>query len=944
MIEIKVEGNSLYLPTSTALTMEHSNAIFATDEIAGDIAFTFDLPAYRNERILGHAQYLSIHGVRKYDCTMLFNGIPFSFGKLYIQSSKKDSYACGITMNTFVEGFGEKKLSEDDLGDDVTISNDLEHHYSGWKRFLQNSLAKTSIYKFFLFIDSQFYSDNEDFGCRGVSDGNPRPMPLFGRNTNCVSSYINRLFVNDQGEIINSPEEDAAVTGSQSAVLATEGGDLVTTEDSTSAASTLIQLGYDAGTPSGLQLFNRATSTGVGQNGYAFCPALRLDWLVRRVFATANMEVVGNFLTNNDIQRLYLQSMNALDGDASQYAANLFIALDGSAIASCGDTPAEGAATFLSASEQKKSITLSQTGRNVNFRFQLYLSFLNLAQSVTAKGLNYYNKYDEIYMLVIKGENDAFPSLKVMDNYYQRAATRAEIVTESGWPFYSDIAQLYQNWPYISAFASNANDDCDTNLYIQREYGGVDWLVADTTSRVHLGRERKTICLELSPTMTGADHALYASTGKLAARLGRTIPAAISATASSPMHLYLVKCKSYYYSGTSAENWYCKQAEGDFSIPIRENTPARSSSIPRYLTDYEILDAYSVSGDGGWLNIFADKLHYADHVPSMTNAEFISKLCRTFGVSLFADTARHTAQLSFFKDILNSRDIDITSYIIDKETEKTTYEEKKYTVTIATVKEKDATNEVAKLTPIADHKDLPSPTAERKRHVFVKNENAYRRSVKSDEKWQWERTGANDATLECGDATNSEEVTETFLAPNMRWADTAGEGGASDTIPEKYICEVDAQGCSKMLDEEYKGEFEPIMMQYRGLRKIGITNTLTANIEDANPTCYRPDGTAVADAVTLAAEGEQSIGEKYLKHYYDFLSSKEDIRFSARVPFHLYQKIISTLRPQSGMESDQVRWLRISGQRFLPTKITAELSNAGLITLDIECSRKHIEI
>lgn len=58
----------------------------------------------------------------------------------------------------------------------------------------------------------------------------------------------------------------------------------------------------DNGSYQGLRLFNSFSNTGDKINGYTFTPALRLDWVVRKVFASAGMEVIGDFLLNENVK------------------------------------------------------------------------------------------------------------------------------------------------------------------------------------------------------------------------------------------------------------------------------------------------------------------------------------------------------------------------------------------------------------------------------------------------------------------------------------------------------------------------------------------------------------------------------------------------------------------------------------------------------------------
>ena len=161
MITIKVGGTPLYIPKDTTLVLEQHNNSFDIDNITSDVIWTFDLPAKPNARALNQAHYINISNHKRYRCEISFAGVVVSNGYLFVQSVVDEkTISCGVVLDGLGEEFGNRKLKENDYGDDVVISqptDSLEQHRTNWYNFLTGSLNANSIYKFYYTVDS-FYS------------------------------------------------------------------------------------------------------------------------------------------------------------------------------------------------------------------------------------------------------------------------------------------------------------------------------------------------------------------------------------------------------------------------------------------------------------------------------------------------------------------------------------------------------------------------------------------------------------------------------------------------------------------------------------------------------------------------------------------------------------------------------------------------------------------
>jgi len=285
MISILVNDTPLYIDKGTSIQMEVNNNSFSTEKIEGDIVYTFDVPAEPNDRIFRHSKYICVNRVKKFSCRILVGGVEIAEGDLYLQKSTLTKYSCGLIVNPFSTGFAEAKLNENDFGPDVVISTDNLTHRNSWKSFLLSTLPNESFIKFPLFLNPSFYGDsNKDFGwyllpSDNVDGNNPSGFQAsLNRNDNiCLDRcYINRFFTYHNGNIVD------AISSSR-----------------------------------GLRIFNNESVD--NPNSFAFCPALRLIWMLEKVVNSGGYRLTGNFTKHSAIRKIFSQSMNALDGLATQY-------------------------------------------------------------------------------------------------------------------------------------------------------------------------------------------------------------------------------------------------------------------------------------------------------------------------------------------------------------------------------------------------------------------------------------------------------------------------------------------------------------------------------------------------------------------------------------------------------------------------------------------------
>ena len=229
----------------------------------------------------------------------------------------------------------------------------------------------------------------------------------------------------------------------------------------------------------------------------------------------------------------------------------------------------------------------------------------------------------------------------------------------------------------------------------------------------------------------------------------------------------------------------------------------------------------------------------------------------------------------------------------------------------------------------------------------MRDENAYRRSEKKDDKsgFSWSQAAGSDHCLFVGSADQTENVSIDISIPAMRRVDT------SSSSP-KYLPDISITGCSPLLDDNHDRQFPLILMQYHGQKLIRLSDSATiqmAYIEFASPMASHNDPTTdepsqdrlLDGCINLTPDDPNSVGSLFLRRYYTFMSHLEHFRFTARLPWHIFLQVYRLTMPQPGSPSSQFRWLMIGGQLYLPEKITYEFSTNTHVLATIECAREH---
>ncbi|MBQ3751710.1 MAG: hypothetical protein II865_10470 [Bacteroidales bacterium] len=826
MLTIEVDGNALHISKGTSLQMELNSSVFSTEGVEGDIMFTFDVPAQSNDMVFRHARFAYVQRMRKYACTVFAGGIEIARGDLYIQKATQATYSCGLVINPWPTDYADRKLCENDYGEDITISSNPGQHNAQWSDFLKSTLNPDSLVKFPLFLDTAFYGGgNNDFGWFLLqTDSAPSNASGYQASLQTNNSvgldrcYLNRLFFDGDGNVID------AIAGNR-----------------------------------GIRLFNDRRLN--NPNSFAFCPALRLTWLLEKVIGNGGYRATGGFFGDNDTAKVFSQSLRALDGLITQYSegeAGVYAEISPTVICSNEPVNISKIVHFID-SDGNTQLTFSPTVGGAHHFHVVLKTYLpaNLLQSgtmeVTEYGHTFTANYVEGLFFMLSDCNNGLPTCMTND-------------LNGDWSSMSPMSTYWAPPVYFKMFKQN-------NL----------------SSFGYVGAGFYELTFD------------FTANGMTAGRSYRFI---------------FAKCRGH--------NVYGQGTGGQVIVNGFENVP---------VTD-DVSAYYKV------FNCFANRLRFAEHVPDMTNAAFISTLCETFGLALFLDSATKRAEFAFIRDIIEkAKCLDLTVYAVDKDTALEKNDERKFIYTLEGISTDDI-DTTKLLPPVRTASDLPDAMANYGKSCFVENENQYRKAERegnaiSNWVFRWNPQSGANQSLEVGNG-NEENVTPSLKIPVMKVTDTR-------TSSTEFILQIEQAGCSPLFETGNTG-FGMVLETYMGNRKLNNPQVNDIYFEVAQPTCYNRDGQDVG-GVSLTVDGENSVGQRWVKPWLSLLAKYEKVKYRFQLPLAMFISLWRLLKPQDESAESQTRWLMVGNVKSLPVKITFQFTEGGdTVIADVEAAKLKVEI
>lgn len=274
MIEIIIQNEKVTLPEKLSINIDIHNALFSSDEIEGDVMYSFDLPVEGNERILSFVHLPQCSSRKSYECAVKIDGVVHFRGKMILQKSSDTKISAAVIINPYPESFADRSLKENN-SDYYTIATTPSTHNGAWRAFISEMVANHNV-KFAPFFNAEAYgSNNEDYGFwKGVAR----------------DKVVNAIVYDSDGNIINS------ITPFSQA----ENKMFDLTKDD----------GLDAeGEP--------VVSQYIERNQLCFAPQIRLSHILQIFCNNAGYEFVNHL--GEELDNIFVQGVKALDATMAQY-------------------------------------------------------------------------------------------------------------------------------------------------------------------------------------------------------------------------------------------------------------------------------------------------------------------------------------------------------------------------------------------------------------------------------------------------------------------------------------------------------------------------------------------------------------------------------------------------------------------------------------------------
>lgn len=373
-------------------------------------------------------------------------------------------------------------------------------------------------------------------------------------------------------------------------------------------------------------------------------------------------------------------------------------------------------------------------------------------------------------------------------------------------------------------------------------------------------------------------------------------------------------------------NLYYRLNGGDNVFDVQYSLDDKSKDRDHAELEIESLDLEKGLG----LNIFANKYRLADLMPKVSNSAFLTTMMRTLGLCYFADNKSRQIELISLPEMMKAGSLDLSSYVLTRETELAMPEMKKYGVSLDSLESADIDADVY----IGEYDTfwrLPDPKKHLNKKAFVRNLNAYYAAVQVEDKdssWrvEWQRCSGNNRKMTVGSGEESEKKLDAIIPwQETRFFTVLRDGViiANMNIPFRM------QSSIYPADETSDKVF---LMYYRGPISFNDHSAYKAfKFEDMRP--------VVPGEFSLTTTGENSLGEKYIKPWMKLNYTARTVTYKLRVPVLKALEIMRLIQPQRELPANQVRFVMVDNVKSVPKKITFEASvTSDMLLCEIEAA------
>ena len=332
---------------------------------------------------------------------------------------------------------------------------------------------------------------------------------------------------------------------------------------------------------------------------------------------------------------------------------------------------------------------------------------------------------------------------------------------------------------------------------------------------------------------------------------------------------------------------------------------AYNSKGSAILRNYEITEGYieirRINSSTTDLNTYMKEINPVNHLPEISCSDFLVSFKQLLGFIYLFDFTNKTLQVIFMKDLLKTKALDLTEQYIsdtpDTEIKEPQAYELKYDIDEFNINGYTHEGQYNSL------KELPSPIRE-KLLVRIKNINSFYESKIVDNTLQWVRAADVYKPLVTHKYTKKESV-DIKLQPI-----------AMDEYKDSVHPYYPEQGVSALYSPSTSKTDKLICM----LRTDAYGAT-TANMGYS----------ILSNMFSFDLEADDGAYNKYLKSWYDFISTANTYTFSFRVNIEDVFRILTLFNPQEGTPEEQTRQVRVLNQEYIPFQFTFEFSHDNII-------------
>lgn len=323
------------------------------------------------------------------------------------------------------------------------------------------------------------------------------------------------------------------------------------------------------------------------------------------------------------------------------------------------------------------------------------------------------------------------------------------------------------------------------------------------------------------------------------------------------------------------------------------------------LRNYEITEGYieirRINSSTTDLNTYMKEINPVNHLPEISCSDFLLSFKQLLGFIYLFDFTNKTLQIVFMKDLLKTKVLDLTEQYIsdtpDMEIKEPLSHELKYDIDEFNMNGYTYEGQYNSL------KELPSPIRE-KLLVKIKNINSFYESKIVDNTLQWVRTADTYKPLVTHKYTKKESI-------NIKLQPIAMDeykNAIHPYYPERGVSALYSPSTSKI---------DKLICMLR-TDAYGAT---TANMGYS----------ILSNMFSFDLEAEDGAYNKYLKNWYDFISTANTYTFSFRVNIEDVFRILTLFNPQEETPEEQTRRVRVLNQEYIPFQFTFEFSHNNII-------------